>query len=82
MSKAMGVRPSAVFKVEEQYGSYGAYCFDSAVIAWGTAFDGALEQASSNAKSTEAAQAAQGRILRRWLGAEVTGYRDPTKDGR
>lgn len=76
----MASRPSAIFRVEEQYGTYAAYCFDSAVIAWGTAFDGALDAATADAKSADAARSAQGRVLRRWLGAEVTGYRDPNQD--
>lgn len=75
----MSTRPSAVYGVKERFGTYAEYCFDAAVIAWGTAFDGALEEAGSNAKTTEAARAAQGRVLRRWLGAEATGYRDPGK---
>jgi hypothetical protein len=80
MSKAMGQRPSAVYQIEERYGSYAAYCFDAAVVAWGTAFDAAVENSSSEAKSKDAARLAQHRVIRSWLGAEATGgYRDPAK---
>lgn len=75
----MHIRPSAVYGIRERYGNYAEYCFDGAVIAWGTAFDRALEEAGSNAKTTEAARQAQGRVLRLWLGAQATGYRDPAK---
>lgn len=75
----MGARPSQVYRVEQRHGTYAAYCFDSAVIAWGSAFDNALEEAGSNAKNTAAAQRAQGTVLRRWLGAQATGYRDPAQ---
>lgn len=79
MSKATGTRPSSIYMVEERHGTYAAYCFDSAVITWGSAFENALEQAGSNAKTTQAAERAQGTVLRRWLGAQATGYRDPGK---
>lgn len=79
MAKAMGARPSQVYRVEQRHGTYAAYCFDAAVIAWGSAFENALEQASSNAKNTQAAERAQGTVLRRWLGTQATGYRDPAR---
>lgn len=75
----MKVRPSSIYKVEERHGTYAAYCFDSAITTWGSAFESALEQAGSNAKTTQAAERAQGTVLRRWLGAQATGYRDPGK---
>lgn len=73
----MGARPSQVYRVEQRHGTYAAYCFDAAVISWGSSFENALEQAGSKAKTTEAAERAQGLVLRRWLGAQATGYRDP-----
>lgn len=79
MAKAMGTRPSQVYRVAERHGTYAAYCFDAAVISWGSAFDNALEQAGSNAKTTQAAERAQGTVLRRWLGVQATGYRDPAR---
>lgn len=75
----MGARPSHVYRVEQRHGTYAAYCFDAAVISWGSAFENALEQAGSNAKTTQAAERAQATVLRRWLGAQATGYRDPGK---
>lgn len=79
MSKAMGTRPSAIYGIRERHGTYAEYCFDAAVIAWGSAFENALERAGSTAKTTEAAERAQGTVLRRWLGAQATGYRDPAQ---
>lgn len=73
----MACRPSAIYGVEAEHGKYAAYCFDSAVIAWGSAFDNALQEAGSNAKTAQAGQAAQGRVLRRWVGAGPGSYRDP-----
>lgn len=77
MSKAMGSRPSTIFRVEQRHGTYAAYCFDAAVISWGSSFENALEQAGSKAQNQQAAERAQGTVLRRWLGAQATGYRDP-----
>jgi len=80
MSKAMAQRPSDVYRVEERHGNWVAYCFDAAVIAWGTACDAALEGAANGAKTADAGKLAQRRVLRAWLGAEATGgYRDPSK---
>lgn len=80
MSKSMAVRPSEVYRIKEQYGDYVAYCFDSAVIAWGTAFDAAVEGASGGAKTADGGRLAQRRVLRQWLGAEAMGgFRDPSK---
>lgn len=75
----MGQRPSTIYQVEARHGTYAAYCFDAAVISWGSSFDNALEQAGSKAKTAEAAERAQGTVLRRWLGTQATGYRDPAK---
>lgn len=81
MSKAMSVRPSDVYHIKERYGDYVAYCFDSAVIAWGSAFDAAIETASNGAKTTDGGKLAQRRVLRAWLGAEAMGgFRDPSKE--
>lgn len=80
MSKAMSVRPSSIYRIKERFGEFAEYCFDSAVIAWGTAFDAALEGASGSAKTPEAGALAQSRVVRQWLGAEAAGgYRDPSK---
>lgn len=76
----MKVRPSSVYRIEDRHGTYAAYCFDSAVITWGTAFENSLEQATSNAKTTQAGERAQRAALRRWLGPQAAGgYRDPGK---
>ena len=80
MSKAMSVRPSEVYLIKQRYGDWVAYCFDSAVISWGTAFDAAIESASGSAKTADGGKLAQRRVLRAWLGAEAMGgFRDPSK---
>lgn len=79
MSKAMHCRPSAVIRVEDSWGSFAAYCFDSAVVHWGTSFDAALQEAASNAKTAQAAEHAQGRVLRRWVDLGTAAYADPNR---
>lgn len=74
MGKAMNCRPSSLYGLE----GFEAYAFDSAVVRWGTAFDGALSEAASGAKTPEAAQSAQQRVIRRWLPSERR-YADPAR---
>jgi hypothetical protein len=63
MSKSLGKAPS------ELYGLTGieAYALNSAVVLWGTAFDAAVTRATSSAKTSEAAEAAAQKVLRRWI---------------
>lgn len=75
----MRCRPSAVYGLEE--GSFEAYAFDSAVIRWGSAFNAAVSEASQGAKDANAAEAARGRVLRRWLPSERR-YADPAQRGQ
>lgn len=75
----MRCRPSAVYRIEERYGAYPAYCFDSSVIMWGTAFENAMQEAGSKAKTDQAAAAAQGRVLRQWVPVGAAGYADPSR---
>jgi len=70
----MHCRPSAVYGLVP--GSFEAYAFDSAVVRWGTAFEAALSDAGTEAKTTQAAEAARQRVLRRWLPSERR-YADP-----
>ncbi len=53
-----------------------SYAFDSAVTRWGMAFEAALADAGNGAKSTEKAEAARQRVIRRWLPSERK-YADP-----
>jgi len=79
MSRAMKCRPSAVYNVDGQHGSYAAYCFDTAIVAWGTAFEADVHKAVESAKTPQARQAAQGRVLRRWVDVGAAGYADPAR---
>lgn len=75
----MHSRPSEVYGIERAYGSFAAYCFDSAVVAWGTAFESALENSIQGAKNSQAAQRVQGQVLRRWVDVGTAGYADPAQ---
>lgn len=75
MSRAMHCRPSHLFGYE----GVRAYYFDAAVVRWGTEFQAAIEEAGAKAKTSQAAERAQGAVLRRWLGPAPGMYRDPAK---
>lgn len=53
-----------------------AYAFDSAVTRWGMAFEYALSDAGTNAKTPQATEAARQRVIRRWVPSERR-YADP-----
>lgn len=44
-----------------------AYCLDAAVIRWGSAFDAAIADATSEAKNKQQAQQKAEQVLRRWV---------------
>lgn len=70
----MGCRPSGVYGLE----GVEAYCFDSAVTRWGSAFEAALHKAVSGQNDERAAERAQQKVISRWLGLGTTGlYADP-----
>lgn len=73
----MHCRPSQVLDLARTHGAYAVYCFDSAVVRWGTAFDAAISEAAEKAKNPQAGVAAQMRVLRRWVDVGAAGYRDP-----
>lgn len=62
--KAYGTQPSAAFNIRDPF---VAYAVDACVARWGLAFDAAIQQAGSDAKTAEAAARAQQRVLRAWL---------------
>lgn len=73
--KAYGVRPSEEFRIRDPF---VAYAVDTCVSRWGQAFDAALSEAVQGAKTEQAAEQAQQRVLRRWLPSERR-YADPTR---
>lgn len=72
--KATGTRPSQMMGLD----GLVAYAVDKAVVYWGTSFENAMEEARSSAKSTQAAEKAVGRTLRRWLPSQRA-YADPNR---
>lgn len=76
MSKALKAPPSEVYGIEP--GSLEAYAMNGAVVLWGTAFDAAIRYAANDAKTQVAAEAAVGRVTRRWI-PETRRYADPSK---
>lgn len=67
MAKSLQIAPSKQLGITDPF---VAYCLDAAVTRWGTSFDAAVSDAVSEAKTQEAAQRAQDRIVRRWIPAE------------
>jgi hypothetical protein len=60
--------------VEEKYGPYQAYCFDSAVATFGLALESELD--SVEGKNSKELNAKRDRTLRKWLGLPMK-FRNP-----
>jgi len=73
--KAYGEKPSETFHVSTPF---AAYALDSAVARWGMAFDAAMAEAASDARSPEAAERKQMQVLRRWIPSQRR-YADPNR---
>lgn len=67
----MRCRPSDVYAIQ---GDFRRYCFDNAVITFGTALEAALDKVS--AKTEKAREMKRARVLDRWLDRELK-YRAP-----
>ena len=67
-------RPSQIYGVEERYGPYQAYCFDSAVATFGTALEAELD--SIEGKTSKEINQKRDRTLRKWLGLPLK-FRNP-----
>jgi hypothetical protein len=74
-SRAYHVRPSEVLRIRVPL---VAYAVDTVVAMWGNALEGALRKASEGKKDQKAVEAAQARVLRRWLPSQAR-YADPAK---
>jgi hypothetical protein len=60
--------------VEEKYGPYAAFCFDSAVATFGVALDAELD--SIEGKTSKETNQKRDRTMRKWLGLPIR-YRNP-----
>lgn len=65
LAKACFCRPSDLYGLTEN--DWVAYCFDDAVIEFGTRLDAALEEAGDGAKTVAEGKRKQQAILARWL---------------
>jgi hypothetical protein len=78
-AKAVGVRPSNFIGLEPD--SYEAYCFDEAIIHFGTSLEYELEQAGHKpSKEERKAKAARETVLNRIFGEDKgkgSGFADP-----
>jgi len=74
----MGVRPSETYFIDDEL---TAWCFDRAVVTWGTALENNLEKELKKAKTDAAAQRIHARVMARWLddGDTHGRFRDPGK---
>lgn len=77
MSKTLQTRPSQIYFIHDEV---TAWCFDRAVMAFGTAVDADVDEAIHKSKNTNAAKANAQRTLRKWLSkkGDTRGmFRDP-----
>lgn len=68
----MNCRPSDVYCIQ---GDFRRYCFDNAVVTFGTALEAALDEVTGKTDKSIAVKRA--RVLDRWLDRELK-YRAPT----
>lgn len=73
MAKTYRTRPSAIYGIHDEV---AAYCFDRAVMIFGTALEKDLQDASDGAKSKQQAAGREQRVFARWFG-EAAKYKDP-----
>jgi hypothetical protein len=74
LSQAIRSRPSDVFRIEEEFGPYVAYCFDNAVVAFGRALEAELD--SVEGKTGKEINRKRDRVLRKWLDMPLK-FRNP-----
>ena len=71
LAKTMRVRPSDVYAIN---GDFRRYCFDNAVVTFGTALEAALDEVTG--KTEKSRESKRARVLDRWLDRELK-YRSP-----
>lgn len=74
LSKAYSRRPSELYGIDHPVQSF---FFDRAVYLFGTTLEADLEKAGEKAKKPKQAEQARMRMLQKWLGQEVIGFRQP-----
>lgn len=79
LSKAYGVRPHEVYQITHPVQQF---YFDRAVWVFGSTVEAELEKAGEKAKKPKAAEQARIRVLNRWLGTDVVGFRQPAAPTR
>lgn len=67
----MRIRPSDLYAIQ---GDFRRYCFDKAVVTFGTALEAALDEVTGKNEKSRASKRA--RVLDRWLDRELK-YRSP-----
>ena len=74
-SRAYRVRPSELLHIASPF---TAYAVDQCVVMWGTAFEAALHDAMEGKDKARDREAAQGRVVRRWIPSTAR-YADPAR---
>jgi hypothetical protein len=67
----MRIRPSDLYAIS---GDFRRYCFDKAVVTFGTALEAALDEVTG--KNEKSIQSKRARVLDLWLDREIK-YRSP-----
>jgi hypothetical protein len=74
LSKTYNARPSELYGISHPVQQF---FFDRAVYVFGTTLESDLEKAGEKAKKPKQAEQARMRVLQKWLGTEVIGFREP-----
>lgn len=74
LSRAYHCRPSELYGIGHPV---QAFFFDRALWLYGTTLEADLEKVAAKAKKPKQAEQAQIRVLQKWLGTEVLGFREP-----
>jgi hypothetical protein len=59
--------PSEIYRVAEQHGEYAAYCFDKAVMIFGSSYEADMHDAAMGAKTVADSKRAIKVVQARWL---------------
>lgn len=74
LSKTYRCRPSELYGIHHPV---QAFFFDRAVWLFGTSLESDLEKSTEKVKKPKQAEQARMRVLQKWLGTEVIGFRQP-----
>lgn len=80
MAKLWRTPPAELYKIRDEF---AAYCFNRAVMLFGTTMEADLEKAGEKAKSTKSAEFKRQRVFDKWMhmpGEPTKGrFKDPAK---